>query len=184
MKKERKIDYIIEQSEDERLIFRFYPRQSSCHSFGEEPPKDWNDIYKTYYSYAIIKQWKFGPEDDWESEVMFSEPCDECSEIYEVGQRCLLLAKGIEVYTREDCHKVQLLDQRIHPFGMGTEWTISKKTWTDWEDKNKKHIYYEFVLFDYFNKGFRFNINEKDIKYFGKYLCGCCEYMLTHGNPI
>ena len=39
MSKKRKIDYIIEQSDDERLIFRFYPRKSSCHSFGDEPPK-------------------------------------------------------------------------------------------------------------------------------------------------
>lgn len=184
MSKKRKIDYIIEQADDERLIFRFYPRQSSCHSFGDEPPKDWSDVYKLYCSYAVIKQWKFNPEDQWESEVMFYEHCDECSEIDEVGERCLLLADGIEVFKRDDGKEIQLLNQCILPFGMGTNWTITKKTWTDWEDEGTEHVYYNFTLFDYFNKGYRFSINEKDIKSFGEYLIGCCEYMLAHGDPI
>lgn len=184
MKKKRKIDFIIHQVEDERLIFRFYPRQSSCHSFNEVPPTKPEEIYKVYYSYAVIKQWKFNPEDQWESEIMFYEHCDECSEIDEVGQRCLLLADGIEVFKRDDDREIQLLDNRILPFGMGTNWTISKNTWTDWEDKSIKHTYYKFTLFDYFDKGFRFSINEKDMKAFGEYLSECCEYMLAHGNPI
>ena len=184
MKKKRKIDYIIEQSDDERLIFRFYPRQSSCHSFGDEPPKDWSDVYKVYFSYAIIKQWKFNSEDQWESEVMFYESCDECSIIDEIGYRCLLLADGTEVVKRENGIEIQLLNQPVFPFGTGVEWTISKKTWTDFEDENIKHSYYKFALFDYFDKGFRFRINEKDLRAFGEYLNYCCEYMLTHGDPI
>lgn len=178
MSKKRKIDYIIEQSDDERLIFRFYPRQSSCHSFGDEPPKDWSDVYKVYYSYAIIRQWRFNSEDQWESKIMFYENCDECSMIDEVGERCLLLADGVEVFKRNDDKEIQLLDQCILPFGMGTNWTIIKNTRFDLS------TYYTFTLFDYFNKGFRFNVEEKDIRSFGEYLLGCCEYMLAHGDPI
>lgn len=184
MSKKRKIDYIIEQSDDERLIFRFYPRQSSCHSFGDETPKSWSDVYKVYYSYAVIKQWKFNPEDQWESEIMFCEHCDECSEIGEIGQRCLLLADGYETFEREDGEAIQLLDQKVFPFGMGTEWNISKRTWTHFENKDEKHTYYKFTLFDYFDKGYRFRIDEENIKAFGEYLLGCCEYMLAHGDPI
>ena len=94
MSKKRKIDFVLNEKDDERLIFRFYPRKSSCHSFGDEPPKCWEDVYKVYYSYAIIKQWKFEPEEQWESEIMFREPCDECSIIDEIGHTCLLLADG------------------------------------------------------------------------------------------
>lgn len=180
MRKKRKIDYIIEQEDDERLIFRFYPRQSSCHSFGNEPPKNWDDVYKVYYSYAIIKQWKFDIEDQWDSKVMFYEDSDECSIIDEVGHRCLLLANGLEVFKREDGKEIQLLNQRMFPFGMGTEWTISKRTCVEYG----KYTYYDFVLFDYGDKGFRFTLSEKDMKSFGEYLLGCCEYMLAHGNPI
>lgn len=184
MSKKRKIDYIIEQKDDERLIFRFYPRQSSCHSFGDEPPKSWSDVYKVYYSYAVIKQWKFNLEDQWESEIMFYEHCDECSEIDEVGQRCLLLADGYETFEREDGKRIPLLDKKVFPFGMGTEWTISKRTYTsNWNDK-KEDVYYKFTLFNYFDKGYRFRIDQENMKVFGEYLLGCCEYMLAHGNPI
>lgn len=187
MSKKRKIDYLIEQSDNERLIFRFYPRQSSCHSFGDEPPKSWFDVYKVYYSYAIIKQWKFNSDARWESEVMFYEHCDECSIIDEIGHRCLLLADGLEVFKREDGEEIKLLNQRILPFGMGTEWTILKRTCVEYgyEDEDDiKHTYYDFMLFAYGDKGFRFTLDERNIKTFGEYLIGCCEYMLTHGDPI
>lgn len=186
MSKKRKIDYIIEQADDERLIFRFYPRQSSCHSFGNQPPKSWSDVYKVYYSYAIIKQYKFNPDDQWESEIMFYEYCDECSIIDEVGNICLILAKGYETYERDDGERIQLLDSNIRPIGSGTEWTISKRTCIEhcYEEDDVKHVYYNFALFDYGDKGFRFTLNEKDIKSFGEYLLECCEYMLAHGDPI
>ena len=138
MWKKRKIDFIIEQEEDERLIFRFYPRQSSCHSFGDEPPKSWSEVYKVYYSYAIIKQWKFDPEGQWESEIMFSSGCDECSTIDEVAFVCLQLAEGKEVFVREeDGKKFQLLNRTMMPFGMGVNWTISKHvcTYEDWDEE-------------------------------------------------
>lgn len=188
MKKKKKIDFIISEEDNNRLIFRFYPRRSSCHSFDDEPPKDWSDVYKVYYSYTIINQWKFDPNERWKSEVVFSEPCDECSIIDEIGERCLLLSNGLEVFKREDDKEIQLLNQEIYPFGMGTKWTISKHTciiygWNE-EDKDIKHIYYTFTLFDYWNKGFRFDLKEKDIKPFGEYLLKCCEYMLAHGDPI
>ena len=54
MSKKRKIDFVLEESDTAKLIFRFYPRRSSCHSFGDEPPKDWSDVYKVYYSYSVI----------------------------------------------------------------------------------------------------------------------------------
>ena len=187
MSKKRKIDYIIEEDDNKRLIFRFYPRKSSCYSFGDKPPKDWSDVYKVYYSYAIISQWKFKPDDQWESEVRFFEPCDECSIINEVGQRCLLLADGLEVFKRDDGKEIQLLNQKLFLFGMGTEWTISKRTCVEYgyEDEDDiKHTYYDFMLFDYGDKGFRFTLEEKDIKSFGEYLIGCCEYMLAHGDSI
>ena len=184
MSKKRKIDYIIEERYDHRLIFRFYPRQSSCHSFGDEPPKSREDVYKVYYNYAIIEQWKEDPDDQWESQVMFNESCDECSIIEEVGHRCLLLADGYETFEREDGESIQLLDKRIFPFGAGTEWTIHKYNCPDFEDKNIVHTWYEFVLFDYWDKGYRFEIEEKDIRAFGEYLLECCEYMLAHGDPI
>jgi len=190
MSKKRKIDFILENEkfDGRRLIFRFYPRQSSCHSFGDEPPKNWDDVYKVYYSYAIINQWKFDSEDQWRSEIFFREGCDECSIIDEVGHRCLLLADGVEVFKRENGTEIQLLDQMILPFGMGTNWTISKHTYTTYgwneEDEDEVQTYYTFTLFDWWNKGFKFTLKDNQLKDFGEYLLECCEYMLAHGNPI
>ena len=84
MSKKRKIDFVLEESDTAKLIFRFYPRRSSCHSFGDEPPKDWNDVYKVYYSYSIIQVYK---EDNWHK-TLCNCHCDECSIIDEIAERC------------------------------------------------------------------------------------------------
>lgn len=188
MSKKRKIDFILEERDNERLIFRFYPRRSSCHSFNDELPKSWNEVYKVYYSYAIIKQWKFEPNDQWESEIMFYEDCDECSIIDGIGRICLLLADGVEVYKREDGIEIQLLNEVKMPFGMGTEWMITKHTcvvygWNE-DDEDEEETYYTFILFNWFGKGFKFTLKDNKIKLFGEYLLECCEYMLAHGDPI
>lgn len=54
MKKERKLDFVLKERNGYRLIFRFYPKQSHCHSFNDKPPTSWNEVYKVYYSYAIL----------------------------------------------------------------------------------------------------------------------------------
>lgn len=184
MGKKRKIDFILNKSKDERLIFRFYPRQSSCHSHSDNPPKSWSEVYKVYYNYAIIEQWRYGDDSPWKSEVMFNSNCDECSIIDEIGHRCLLLADGLEIYKTDDGREIELLNQRTLPFGMGVEWTITKKTCTNWEDEDTKDTYYTFTLFDWWGKGFKFTLNDKNTKAFGEYLLECCEYMLAHGDPI
>lgn len=174
----RKLDFIIKEDDNSRLIFRFYPRRSSCHSFNDKPPTKPEEVYKVYYAYSVIKQWRFNPDEECESVILFEESCDECSIIGEIGQRCLLLADGTEVFKREDGRKFNLLDQRIYPCGMGTEWTINKREWTD------IHTYYTFTLFDWNDVGFRFRLKKEQMKEFGQYLLDCCEYMLEHGVPI
>ena len=187
MKKKRKIDFVLFEDDDEKIVFRFYPRQSSCHSFGDEPPKNHNDIYKVYYYYRILRFWK--EEDgsiDRDCIELFDSDCDECSIIDEIGDRCLLLADGIEVFKREDGKEIKLLNQSCYPFGMGVEWTITKhvRSAFDWENGASDVITYTFTLFNWWNKGFKFILKEKDIKVFGEYLQECCNYMLTHGDPI
>lgn len=185
MSKKRKIDYIIEQTNDIRLIFRFYPRQSSCHSFGDEPPKNWSDVYKVYYNYAIIRQVKW--DNQWESEIMFHPHCDECSIIDGIGRICLLLADGYETFERENGEKYPLLNEMFRALG-GVDWMISKHVCTEYgyeeDDEDIITTFYTFMLFDSCDKGFKLTLEDKDVKSFGEYLLGCCDYMLAHGNPI
>lgn len=170
--KVRKIDFVICDSKDERLIFRFYPRQSHCHSFNEKPPTTPEEVYKVYYSYAILHQQKY--EEQLETEVMFRETCDECSVIDEVGHRCIWLSRGIEEVERKDGAKIQIANKAMYPFGMGTSWNISKLN-------NGEYL---FTLFDWVNRGFRFSLPQNKLKSFGEYLLNVCNYMLAHGEGI
>ena len=90
MGKVNKIDFVLHEDEYETIIFRFRPMRSSCHSHGDHPPTSWSEVYKVYYSYAIIK--KYGDGD--RSSVLFNCDCDECSIIDEVAARCQYLANG------------------------------------------------------------------------------------------
>ena len=178
MKKKRKIDFIINQTEDERLIFRFYPRKSSCHSFNEVPPTKPEEIYKVYYSYAIISQWKLKSDSQWESDVKYYEPCDECSIIDEISERIKYIIEGktsITVNHRDKEYVIELLNNEVQPFGDGVSWTIN--------DCRKKDLY-EIVLWNSEEIGYRFYLEKDKLKEFGKYLNECCEYMLIHGEAI
>ena len=173
MKDERYLKYPIYNSADESTIFRFDTEYSSCHSFNDKPPTKWEDVYKVYYYYQIVHIDK----EDGEEKILFDSHCDECSILDEIVARCEYLAKGNKKVkiTRDDgtTYTVKLLNQEIKPCGMGVFWTI-----------RKPHKKYQFELFDWWDKGYRFWINEDKIEEFGKFLQSCCEYMLEHGVPI
>lgn len=175
MYKKRHIDFILHKDEYNTIIFRFRPRQSTCHSFGFSPPTSWDDVYKVYYSYSIINKCN----DSNESGILYDCPYDECSVIDEVANRCLLLADGktsLNVTDPESgkTRTIQLLNNEIHPMGYGTSWDI-------------KHLYddvYVISMFNWNDIGYRFYLNLDELKSFGDFLNDCCEYMLTHGDPI
>lgn len=173
MRKVKKLDFVLYDDDFKTLIFRFRPRQSSCHSFGDEPPKSWAGVYKVYYSYSVLIKWKH----DGSYEIVFDCSCDECSEIDEVARRCQYLADGIEQvevsHPSFGVRTIELLNDPIVPMGMGVSWEIKKL-----------YHKYEFDLFNWGGVGFRFCLTKEKTKEFGKYLSECCEYMLAHGDPI
>ena len=174
MRKVRKLDFVLSEDEHEVVIFRFRPRQSSCHSFVDKPPKSWDDVYKVYYSYSIIKKYK----DDHKHRTLFDCYCDECSIIDEIATRCLYLANGqssveFTCPNNDEVITVQLLNNEIHPIGYGVSWDI----------KFQYNAYW-ITLFNWDSTGYRFTVNKEQLKTFGEYLNNCCEYMLAHGDPI
>ena len=72
-------------------------------------------------------------------------------------------------------YTIELLNDEIFPFGMGVSWIINKYNQPD---------LYEFILWDWENRGYRFYLEKDKMKEFGEYLDECCEYMLAHGDPI
>lgn len=174
MKKEN-IDFILKEDYNSKIIFRFKPRESTCHSFNEVPPKTWDEVYKVYYSYEIFLTYK---DEDNLTLKLFDEPCDECSLIDSVAVACKRLSEGKQTFsiTRDDKTITKfLLNNEIRPLGSGVSWIIRPST-----NKDK----YEISLHNYFNVGYRFWLSKEQIGEFGDFLNECCEYMLKHGDPI
>lgn len=174
MWKKRKIDFILYEDNDEILVFRFYPRQSNCHSFNDVPPTCWGEVYKVYYAYSVFRRFK----DDNYTEVLFECLCDECSVIDEVAYRIQFIVEGHKSITRIFDGKeyvIELLDKEILPEGDGVSWTIKECRGSG---------LYGIVLWKYNEIGYRFYLAKDKLKEFGLYLQQCCDYMLAHGEPI
>lgn len=178
----QKLDFIIYDEQDEQLVFRFYPRRSHCHSFNEKPPQSSEEVFKVYYAYSILKQWKREDGSIECTEVMYEESFDECSVIDTVSECCEKLSNGI---TEEERHLklrnkdysrlVHYCDTEYYPLGDGTSWLIHPST---------KQSMFKIEVWSSDDKGFRFWLSKEKLKQFGEYLNMCCEYMLKHGEPI
>ena len=171
MRKKNNIDFVIYDNKYESLIFRFLPNSSSCHSFGDEPPKTWKEVYKVYYEYKIIHKCKSTKR----ITEIFNSGCDECSIIDEVSTVIKYIVEGkerITVNLDDEERVIELFDREMLPCGDGVSWII-----------NKTYDGYRLTLWKWDATGYRFNISKEKLKKFGEYLSECCEYMLAHGVP-
>ncbi len=167
----RKIDFIFDEDEANRKIFRFYPRSSHVHGFGEKCPKTWNDVYKVYYSWAVIHQFKFNKTDAWKSYVVFNEGFDECSELGSIPDVLKILSVGDEI--------------SLYALGDGVNWNIihhKEKTICDGWTVSP---HYEFIMWKHYtNQGYKFSLSYDDTARFSKYIDFVEDYMLAHSEPI
>ena len=173
MEKKQKIDFILHENADEALIFRFRPRCSKCHGYGDKKPTNWDEVYKVYYSYSIIRRNKYLNREA----IVFDCVFDECSVINEVSKRIKLILQGKKTLIENhkgDEYIINLLNEEIYPAGDGVTWMIKESGLPD---------IYCFILWNYNNQGYRFLLNKYKMKKFGEYLSKCCEYMLTHSEP-
>lgn len=178
MQKRKKIDFVLYEDNYEKIVFRFLPQQSSCHSFGDKPPKSWKEVYKVYYNYKIFRRLK---NDNFVYEPFLSH-CDECSVIDEVAARIKHIVEGkksITVNRGDDKYVIKLLGEEVFPCGDGVSWTINEL-----HIRTRKEKLYEIVLWNSNEEGYRFQLRKGKLKEFGEYLSKCCEYMLAHGDPI
>lgn len=88
------------------LYFEFDTKHSHCHSFNDNPPKSWEEVYKVYYSYNLYA------ERDGEKTELFNAYCDEGSSLDAVG------------YALQEPKKKYYC---ILPFGDGIMWEISRR---------------------------------------------------------
>lgn len=149
---------------NDEFYITFRPDDTSIHSFNNDPPASWDNVYKVYYSYKIEEVWSF--EEEYSSEIVLDTGCDECS--------CMpYLADVLEHF--DDNAKNNVL--KVRPFGDGVDWEIEKFYF-----KYEKMNYYTFKLFNG-SPGCRFTLSEVELqdfilwlKYINDYalkVCGC-----------
>lgn len=159
------IDFIFDEYNTRRRIFRFYPERSHVHGFGEKCPQSWDEVYKVYYSWAVIRQYRDDENSQWDSFTMFDMGWDECSLLGDIPYAVKGLKLGEET--------------SFCPMGDGADWVIKY-------NKGNKFCrpFYSFNVWDREDRGYRFRLSPKDTKRFIKYIEFVQAYMLAHSEPI
>lgn len=172
----RKMDFTLMESDYRKVIFRFYPRQTFVHGFSDYCPKTWKEVYKVYYSFAIIQYHKDdnGNIESESADRLLYMYCDECSQIPNL--------KAIIEYIMDNDDYV--FDEPT--FGQpAIDWKISKRKGVYKWKGNEPYEYYNFEMFDnWLNVGYRFILNRKEVEEFCKYLDKINQYALDHSVPI
>ena len=176
-KKVKHMDFEISSNEHIRLLFRFYPRKSSIHSFTEEPPKDFNDVYKVYYSWAIMESRNRAWHDEeprWpEYKKIFSMRWDECSPLEHLVETIKTV-----VLTKEKQTGVVSMGQP------SSEWIIGYHEMQGVFNEDIEDYLSFYVFNNWSNMGYRFSLDLSKVRKFIDYINSINSYMLKHGDPI
>jgi len=183
-RKKKYLDFVLKEGKDVygykyKRIFRFFPRESTCHSFNDEPPKSRDEVYKVYFSWVIMDKQSNPKKED---KIWFGCDWDEGSVIDTIASVCKYLSEGKTEIIREyesETYSIPLLNKEITPSGDGISWTIEKHY-----NIFTENYMYCFQVFNMDNVGYRFLLSEERVKEFGEYLDFVCDYMVEHGDPI
>ena len=159
-----KADFLLFEDDEYRIVFHFFTRDSHCHSFNNDPPKNWDEVYKVYYSWSITYEMLDEIGEVMESDTLFDIPRDECSRLTELS-----------FHIR---NVIQKEDVKVHLTSFGqpaSEWYINRIN-----DDTIKFIAWN----DPIDVGYRFYMNDKKAEEFAQFLDDVNQYMLEHGEGI
>lgn len=168
----KKMDFILKETDFCRILFRFYPKNTHVHGFTDIPPRTWKEVYKVYYSWAIIYQnVDNGKINSKYNKTLLYFPCDECSEIPNLsGYIKYVIETGVDL-------KIPACGQ---PAG---DWIIQQKKGKDWHGNEYEDYYFE--LFDnWMNQGYKFTLSKEKALDFCDYLDAINQYALYHSEGI
>ena len=154
----QKIDFILNENSEERMIFRFFP-DISCNYCFDKYPNSLEDIDIAYYTWAIIYQCKIN--NDWITKNEKKCELEEDSQLYLVSKAC------VNIFN-EDWFNQNV--KYFCPAGCGVSWYFYKLNATD---------YFMFYLIGN-NIETRFILHKEKMIAFGEYLLNCCKYMLDY----
>ena len=160
----KEMRFTIKTGEYEDVIFRFFPRDSHCHGFGDKPPKNWKGVYKVYYAWDIVQfgKWR-GEIINCEQKSLFDMPWDECSVLTDLGNHILAIIDK------------EYSESHLNGMGMPTsKWDIEIDgpivTFTVWNDPDMN--------------GYRFRLYKEKAREFAEFINTINEHMLENGEPI
>ena len=171
----QKIDFVLcDDRYYYRDIFRFYPRRTYVHGFEDDPPTNWSEVYKVYYTWAIIRQY-YDDENNVivpeESEVLFSIDYDESSMIPnlpDIIRRVMKMGETFDYPT----------------FGQPAgDWKIERVAWEDNNSKRCEQYWFQ-VFNNWTNQGIKFTLNKEETLKFIEYLERINQYALEHGEGM
>lgn len=170
----QKIDFILHNDWFYKDIFRFYPRRTHVHGFDDDPPNNWSEVYKVYYTWAIIRQYyddQSGFITPEESETLFEIEMDECSMIPNLPNIIRHVMGTGETFN-------------YPTFGQPAgDWKIELHTYEDADGDSCE--WYKFQVFDnWTNQGIRFTLNKEETLKFIEYLERINQYALEHSEGI
>lgn len=166
-------NYILNESNYIRTTFRVYPYRTFIHSFNDDRPKTWDEVYKVYYSWAIIHHYKddngkVEPESGERLLYMYNDECSNVVNLHHIIRHV--------VHTGED------FDYPTIGMPAG-DWKIEvRKGVSDYDNVPYEHYY--FSVFDnWLNNGYRFIFDREKALAFADWLekmneralikCGC-----------
>lgn len=168
-----KFDFVIcDDPMFDKMTFRFYPKSSYVYDHTDNPPTTWKDVYKVYYSWAIIRHTYYNDKLEPEScEKIFYLPIDECSRLPELSAIIKNVIKTGETF---DCKTIG------QPAG---EWKIEKKLY--YNLVNDEIVACKFEVFNNLtDQGCRFWLREDKALEFCDWLDMVNQYMLKHNKGI
>lgn len=156
---EKNFAFLIKKTDDETIGFRFFPKRSHVHGFGDECPKSWSEVYKVYYDWCIYHT-IFGDRSSFY--------------VWDEGSALADLANVITRFAAADKTDSALLNA----FGDGADWDIRYFVNAECDMRS-----FEFCAWNH-HKGFRFNLERDDALRFAAFIRRTLAYMLEHSEPI
>lgn len=165
----RNFDFLIDKDEGfSKKVLRFYPKQSRVHGFGDEPPKEWEGVYKTYMSFSVLMY-----EECWDNEGFYESPRELFSYYRDEGEGLRELREVLsKILAGEGKSEYSLV-----PFGDGIDWDVVKH-------KKKDDVYIFTMINSYTGLCYKFSLTLNRIEDFYNVLDDFLEYMLKHSVGI
>lgn len=153
--------------------FAFYPQESSCHSFGEEPPKSWEDVYKVYFQYEITRD-----------ALNIDEPGIVFRSYHDENSVMKTVAKALKAISNHEKDYSKYIGKDYFAFG-GVSWRIDEVPIKKYNHYRTTKVHrYRITMTNDANEKFEFVNDILELGRFADFLDKCCEYMLAHGEPM